>query len=76
MASEGSVFLGHHGILLQRKVREIRKFPSRGWSIGQGKEGGGEERKICLPVVIVLLGNSICGQTEFLIGAFCMAIIS
>ena len=31
-------------------------------------EGEGKE-KLYLPAVIVLLGNSVCGRTEFLIGA-------
>ena len=40
----------------------------RGWFIGERKEGRGEgKRKIHLPAVIVLLGNSVRGQTEFLI---------
>ena len=34
-----------------------------------GGWGGGVKRKIRLPAVIVLLGNNVCGQTEFLIGA-------
>ena len=44
-------------------------FLPRGWLIGETKEGGGEgKRKIRLPAVIVLLGNSVCRRTEFLIG--------
>ena len=37
---------------------------------GERKKGGGEgEKKIRLPDIIVLLGNSIRWQTELLIGA-------
>ena len=35
----------------------------------EGKGGGGGEKNICLPDIIVLLGNSVCWQTELLIGA-------
>ena len=35
----------------------------------EGKGGGGGEKKIRLPHIIVLLGNSVCWQTELLIGA-------
>ena len=35
----------------------------------EGKGGGGGEKKICLPDIIVLLGNSVRWQTESLIGA-------
>ena len=35
----------------------------------EGKEGGGGEKKLRLPGIIVLLGNSVCWQTELLIGA-------
>ena len=36
----------------------------------RGSKGEGEgKRKICLPAVNVLLGNSIRGRTEFLIGS-------
>ena len=38
--------------------------------IGKRKDRGGVERsKSRLPEVIVLLGNSVCPRTEFLIGA-------
>ena len=35
----------------------------------EGKRGGGGEKKIRLPDIIVLLGNSVHWQTEPLIGA-------
>ena len=35
----------------------------------EGKGGGGGEKKLRLPDIIVLLGNSVRWQTELLIGA-------
>ena len=35
----------------------------------EGKRGGGGKKKIRLPDIIVLLGNSVRWQTEPLIGA-------
>ena len=35
----------------------------------EGKRGGGGEKRIRLPDIIVLLGNSVRWQTELLIGA-------
>ena len=42
-----------------------------GARVREGKGGGGGEgkKKICLPDIIVLLGNSVRPQTELLIGA-------
>ena len=47
-----------------------RYFYQEGGRKARGRRGEGEgKKKIRLPEVIVLLGNSVRGRTEFLIGA-------
>jgi len=46
---------------------------SVGVRVKQGKGGGGREKKISLPDIIVLLGNSVHWQTELLIHTSGMA---
>ena len=49
---------------------EVKSFSSQ-WEGGRkiGEGGGGGERKIRLPALIVRLRNSVRGRTESLIGA-------
>jgi len=63
-------FCRHLEFFGQWKPGERKKVLPRGWTIGKRKDrGGGGAKKSLLPEVIVLLGNSVRSQTEFLIGA-------
>ena len=63
-------FCRHLKFLGSGRLERERKFYRGGERQATGRIGEGVgRRKSRLPEVIVLLGNSVCPQTEFLIGA-------
>ena len=56
--------------LNRRCLRQVKRHvQGYGSQTGKQNRGEGERERICLPALIVHLGNSVHGRMEFLIGA-------